>query len=568
MLALIVAVSLAGCGDRVKDTVGCSSDSDCEQGSVCHHESGKCLANVQMAPDLEVWPPSTNNQGWVSQEFLKPTFGLDGKLNLQLKASVSMQGRVYSSDKPGVTVPASIVAWRTSLIKGRPKVQVGTATSSDTKSDLPKAPYVLWLARDLDYTFFVAPKKPYNTLYPPLVVNKIRLTDHIQRDLVLEGLDRTVAVKGKILDAAGSPLPDQKVLGVKGRALNASLRVWASEMDGFYQSTPGLSDAKSGEFLFRVPASVTVPATGRVYTLTVESMPGSIPVPTVSCPNIVLGLFTGQKAEQDLGKLKLPAFLMPRTYTWFVKGSDKKTPVVGATVKFYLKFDKLPRSQGFDKCTAFYQQTAITDSSGKVTVLLLPGNSKNLRYQVTITSPANSRYASQLIKEMEVGATGGVHKDIVLDDRYELKGKVVGPDGKPVVGAVIEAEGIRSVSPDATVQPATTSTTSDDQGIFSLFADSGNYNLNVRPPQGVALPGFVMRNKKIDGNLADLLFKIPRGTILSGTVKQPSGKPLGSAKVEVYEQVYDSAKTLTAIQRASDISTSDGSFTLVLPAKN
>jgi len=291
-------------------------------------------------------------------------------------------------------------------------------------------------------------------------------------------------------------------------------------------------------------------------------------MPTVSCKDVVLGIFAGQKAEQDLGSLRLPAFLMPKLYTWTVKGSDKKTAVVGATVTFRLDFTNMPRNQGYDKCTAYYQQTAITDSDGKITVMLLPGSSKNQLYKVTVTSPNGSRYASRLIKEMEVGGSGGVHKDILLDDRYELSGQVVGPEGKPVNGASIEAVGIKSTSA-TTVQPATTSTTADSKGIFSLFVDSGNYNINVLPPHGAALPSYVMRNKSVSGNVKDLLFKIPRGTILAGTVKQPDGKALGNARIEVYEQVFGSdQKAVSTTLRASDISASSGSFSLVLPAKD
>ena len=571
-LISLFSLAAVACDDGTSLGVECGADQDCTQGSVCHLESGKCLANVQTVPALEVWPPASNNQGWVSQEFLAPTVGGDDKLILQLAPSVSIQGSVYASDKPNKTVPSTVIAWRSSLIEGRPKVQVETTVEAPGKTDSPKD-YVMWLAKGHKYTFFIVPKKPNNALYPPLVVDAMTLSSHTKKDFVLEGMERTVAVKGKVLDASGEAIRKDKVKVTDPKdpkvQLSTSLRVWAFEADGVYQSTQSKTHDTTGAFTFRVPASVTVPATGRIYTVRVESMPGSIPVPTVSCSNVVLGIFSGQKAEQDLGSLHLPAFLMPKAYTWYVKGSDKKTQVAGATVTFRLNFDKMPRNQGFDKCSAYYQQTAVTDSNGKVTMLLLPGASKNQLYQVTVSSPTGSRYASRLIKEMEVGASGGVHKDIILDDRYELTGKVVGPDSKPVVGAAIEAVGIKSLIGTSSVQAATTFTTTDAMGIFNLFADAGNYNINVRPPHGAALPSYAMRNKSVTGNVKDLLFKIPRGTILSGTVKQPGGKSLDHAKVEVYEQVFGSdKKTLTTTLRASDISGASGSFSLVLPAKD
>ncbi len=571
---LVLLLGLAGCDDVATALEAeCSDNLDCAHGMVCHQDSGKCLANVQTAPSVEVWPPSNNNQGWVAQEFINPGLGPDGRLNLRLKASVSIQGSVYASDKPNQPVPARVVAWRDSKIKGRPKVQVETTVGKGGKTDTPKD-YVMWLAPGHKYTFFIAPKKPFNVLYPPLVMDDVTVSSHTKKDFVLEGEKRTVAVKGKVLDATGNAIRDDKVQ-IKDPSrpknptayLSSSLHIWAKEVGGFHESTLAKTDHLTGAFTFRVPPSTTVPATGRTYNVKVESKPGSIPMPTLTCTNVVLGIFSGTKAEQDLGSLRLPAFLMPKLYTWAVKGSDKLTKVAGATVTFRLEMDKVPRNQGFEKCTAFYEQTAITDAAGKVTVMLLPGSTKNQKYQVTITAPNGNPFASRLIKDLEVGASGGVHKDIILDDRYKLSGKVVGPDGKPVAGAAVRAAGIKSVA-SATVQPATTSATTDAKGIFKLFADSGNYNINVRPPHGAALPSFVMRNISVTGNHKDLLFKIPMGTILAGTVSQPSGKALGDARVEVYEQVFNTdQKTLTTTLRASDISASSGAFSLVLPAK-
>ena len=571
---LVLLLAPAGCDDiAAKLDAECMDNLDCAHGMVCHQESGKCLANVQIVPSVEVWPPSNNNQGWVAQEFINPGLGPDGKLSLRLGESVSMQGSVYASDKPNMPVPSRVVAWRDSKIKGRPRVQVETTVGTGGKTDTPKD-YVMWLAPGHKYTFLIAPKMPFNVLYPPLVMDNVTIASHAKKDFVLEGEERTVAVKGKLVDAAGNAIRDDKVK-IKDPAkpkdptayLSSSLHIWAKEVGGFHESTLAKTDHLTGAFSFRVPASTTVPATGRTYDVKVESQPGSIPMPTLTCTNVVLGIFSSAKAEQDLGSLRMPAFLMPKLFTWSVKGSDKLSKVAGATVTFHLAMDKVPRNQGFEKCTAYYQQTAITDATGKVTVMLLPGSTKNQKYQVTVAAPNGSPYASRLIKDLEVGSSGGVHKDIILDDRYELSGKVVGPDGKPVAGAKVEAAGIKSVA-SATVQPATTSATTDAKGIFKLFADSGNYNINVRPPYGAALPSYVMRNISVTGNHDDLLFKIPMGTILAGTVKQPGGKALGNARVEVYEQVYHTdQKTLTTTLRASDISASGGTFSLVLPAK-
>lgn len=566
VLAMLAA---AACEDPQMLSQQCTSDHDCAAGTRCHQESNQCLAPVRSTRDIEVQPSNQNNQGWVAQEFIKPTLTADGKVTLQLKGSVSIQGKVYASDDPTKMVPARIVAWRESLIPGRPRVQVQTEVpKGGGKADGPgkKSSYVLWLAKGFKYSFYVAPTAPLDAKYPPLVVSNLMLSDHLKKDFVLEGTERSVQVKGSIVDATGKALKAANVTDQQGNKLSASLQVRATEMVGSNQSTIAVTDSATGAFTFRVPPGVKVPATGRVYNLHVESAPGGVPVPTVTCSNLVLGLFSGQKAVQNLGSLQLPAFLLPQVYTWRVKGKDG-TPVAGAKVKAYLAFDKLPHSKGFDSCSAYYRRTAITDASGKVSMMLLPGTkAKNQGYEVTVTSPPSSRFASRLVSSMEVGSGGGVLADMVLAKRYLLSGTVVDQDGVPVKSASIVAEGIKSLVGTSRVQPATTSASSDAQGIFTLYADSGNYNLNIRPPQGAAMPSFVMRNKSVTGDVSNLLFKIPTGFVLTGSVQLAGGKPLASAKVEVYEQVYDSDKTLVATQRASRITSQDGTFHMVLPA--
>jgi len=578
LLVTLALVLAGGCNESTLEGGICHVDADCGPGMACHVSTGACLPSVEQAPDLEVWPPNNNNRGWVPQEFIKPLTGDDGLLDLRLQASISLQGKVYASDDLGKGIAARVIAWRDSLVFGRPKVQVEVSTAEGTKN---KGTFLLWLSKGSTYTFNIIPN---SGKYPPLVVSKLKLADHTKRDFVLEGEDRAVEVQGKILDATGNPLLEDTVKKALGKDFSSSVRVRAFEKNGLNQSTiaktqPGTATGTdAGEFSFLVPASYKVPATGTLYTLRVETAPGGIPIPTVECKDMVLGIFTSSKPKpvskpvQTVGALRLPAFLWPKYFTFKVRGKDGSlngAAVSGATVKFSTKLDKMPRSEGFDNCTASYEQTGTTDSKGDVTVALLPGNSgKNMAYTVTVVSPADSPYASRLITKQEVGSGGGITETIFLEQRFKLSGKVVDHQDDPVPHATIEAQGIQLASSPANVPLGQTTANADAQGIFSLYVETGTYNFTVRPPQGAGLPSFIVRNKSVQSDLNSVVFPLPEPQVLTGTVRSAGGDLLSGIKVEAYELINETAQTQRACLQTSDISNSRGRFLLVLPAKD
>jgi len=128
---------------------------ECGKGEACDLATNRCLPRQSgVVPSLEVRPPSQNNQGWEVQEFPKPLMTPDGRVMLKLQQTVSVKGRVHASHDPTLAIPAQIVAWRDSLIQGRPKVQVETSAQTG-KRDGQSDNYVLWLNRGFSYTFSV-----------------------------------------------------------------------------------------------------------------------------------------------------------------------------------------------------------------------------------------------------------------------------------------------------------------------------------------------------------------------------------------------------------------------------
>jgi hypothetical protein len=550
---LLLCFALGGCSANTPAGGRCSLDGDCASG-VCSAATGECLPITHKAPGLEVWPPSQNNQGWVVQEFPKGTLKPNGEVHVQLAAGVSLEGQVYASDLDAAggkkLIPARIVVWRDSKLEGRPPVQVETTVTPSQREGKTQGQttYVLWLARGT-YTAYVVPLEPYDALYPPVVVNGIKVEDHLKQDFVLDGDDRAVDVTGRVVDAAGKPLVRDKTA--------VPVRVRAFRPGGLGYSTLGSADA-SGAFTFKVPAGV------ESYTVRVERAPDGEPIPTMECTGRVLGIM-GADQKQAIGDLTLPPFRFAEPYAVKVVGVDD-LPVAQATVTFTTAL-AVSAPNGYKECSASFTQSGITDAEGKVTLKLLPGDAKNRSYSVTVVSPASSPHASQWLASVEVGPQGGALQAFVLDRRYVLRGRVEMAGAQPVPGAMIEAGAIASGEALSALPPSKASATTDATGAFELHVDPGVYNIDIRPPVDLALPAFGLTAKSIQGNLDGVLFTVPEAKALRGRILDPSGRELPSAQVKVYDLVPELEKPLKhkAVLRGSSVTDPTGSFALLLP---
>lgn len=551
--ALLALALLAACDAKSAPEGSCALDGDCASG-VCNTSTGQCLPSSHKAPGLEVWPPTQNNQGWVAQEFPEGTLKPNGEVQVQLAAGVSLEGQVYASDlddKGGKKlIPARIVVWRDSKLPGRPPVQLETTVTPSQREgkNQGQTTYVLWLARGV-YTAHVVPLEPFDALYPPVVVSGIKVEDHLKQDFVLDGKDRAVDVTGRVVDATGKPLVRDKA--------PVPVRVRAFRPGGLGYSTLGTADA-SGVFAFKVPAGV------ESYTVRVERSPDGEPVPTMECAGRVLGIM-GADQKQAIGDVTLPPFRFAEPYAVKVVGVDD-LPVAQATVTFTAAL-AVSAPNGYKECSASFTQSGITDSEGKVTLKLLPGDAKNRSYSVTVVSPASSPYASQWLASVEVGPQGGALQAFVLDRRYVLRGRVETTGERPVPGAIIEAGAIASGEALSALPPSKASATTDATGAYELHVDPGVYNIDIRPPVDLALPAFGLTAKSIQGNLDGVLFIVPEAKALRGRILDPTGHELPSAQVKVYDLVPELEKPLKhkAVLRGSSVTDPSGSFALLLP---
>jgi len=526
-----------------------------------------CLPTSSETPAVEIAPPNQNNQGLVIQEILKPTRGADGQLIVKLDQGVSLKGKVYASDDATKLIPARIVAYRDSLIAGRPRVQIETSTEFG-KRDTGKEGFVLWLNKRHTYTFLVYPLTPYDYDYPPHV-ETLEVNDHLDKDFVFDGPDRAVIVKGRVLDYTGKALVSKVDISGYKKDISTVMRIRAFETGGLDQSTVSKTDPKSGEFAIKVPA-----ANPGSYTIKVDSAVDSVPLPTLECSKIILGIASSQQQNPQPtqvidGPILLPSFLFPKLYKVKVTDADGG-PVLGATVTFAAELKVLGTNKAFDSCKATYERSGLTDATGTVELLLMPGgNDANQNYDVTVRSPASSQSASRWVPALEVGPNAGTLAPIVLAPRHKLAARVVGSDQRPVAGVLIEASGIISSTSASKLPVTSASAISNDQGDFEIHMDPGTYNLELRPPQGSGLPSFGKTIKVEQSMVGTTDFVVPAARVLPGRVTSWDGKtlkPLSQAMVRIYDLVPKSQHpvTHTATLRASSITDGQGQFSLIV----
>lgn len=552
------------------DQTACSTDAHCGGGEACDLESGRCMASLDTSTfNLEVSPPS-NNQGWVRQEFVS------GQHDLQLDEAVSLQGIVHASDDD-TPLAARVRVWRDSLIEGRPSVLFETTTAGvDTNHE----GYVLWLTRNQTYSLFVTPQPPADTMLPPALEGGLKLEDHGKKDVVLDGADRAVEVVGKVVDAAGKPLP----FAVQVRAYHEGgwLRSTAGQTCGSADkaSCACTDDSCYGDFSLRIPYGV------RSYTVRVEPAiateidGGNIQksaVPTMECSKAVLGLVSPKNGEtprmQLTEALRLPPFPLAQEYKLTVLGSDD-LPLPGAQVTFETPLE-VPHEAGIFKggCAATFRRTATTDDTGTVTLALLPGDSKNRIYQLTVISSPQGPHASKYIPSYELGPSGGTLAPLRLDRRHELRGQVVDYLDRPLAGTRVEAQGLVVSTTSAGLPPSSVSVSADAQGAFVLYVDPGVYHVHCSPAADSGAPRFSWLAKEVRSSIDGLRFKAPEPTLLSGGVLLPAIKErlipegAGGFTVNAYESLPQPDASITSVLRATAISDASGTYRLVLPRR-
>ena len=269
----------------------------------------------------------------------------------------------------------------------------------------------------------------------------------------------TLALHGRLVDAAGSPVVGAKLLGL-----------YESRFLQQFVGATAATDA-AGEFRAEFvlpPAPNRSIAVGDRLRMIVRLRDGSQhEVSFLRTEDGGVSLALAVQVAPPPG-VNGPRDCAPGELTGRVVGALGK-PIKGALA---------------DVWSFFPGNEAETDADGFFRITGLAERDPDPNVEVVIRKAG---YSPQLFLSRPTGRPGWV---IVLRDKTYFEGRVIGPDGKPVKGARIRA----NCGPKLTAGEVWTEATTGDDGRYRMYAQADVYDIQVRVPGvGVArLPETVL----------------------------------------------------------------------------
>ncbi len=136
------------------------------------------------------------------------------------------------------------------------------------------------------------------------------------------------------------------------------------------------------------------------------------------------------------------------------------------------------------------------------------------------------------LKRAARAAAGAVAITALADPTaaFQLTGRVVDPDGAPVVDVDLDLENLETGSTLVTPNDNT-----DSHGRFALEVPSGFYRVLFEPPAGLPLAPHVVPRLQIAGNIT-LDIRLPRGIGLAGRITGPDGLGVADVDLDVFDR--------------------------------
>lgn len=178
--------------------------------------------------------------------------------------------------------------------------------------------------------------------------------------------------------------------------------------------------------------------------------------------------------------------------------------------------------------------TSVRVESGEFTVSLPQGTYR------AYARPLFSDDVGRLVQD-EIVVRSPLVLDLVLPSLTPVTGRVTLTDGRPLVAAdVVATFAVSSLGqPDVTLAthrlPKLARAQTDEAGRFTLFVESGEYDLVVRPGPETRLPWYTLRSFRLPGELPPIA--VPAPIRQSHRLFDPDGNALAFAPVRAYLQV-------------------------------
>jgi hypothetical protein len=519
----------------------------------------ECPTDSTLLLVAEVDPPSDSQL--VRQEFGSVTIDQQsGLFALTLDAQVTLSGNVHIGD--GATaknVAATVVATRPSRIIGRPDVVYQAAVNPIDGN------YTLVVSRSLNdqekYALRVTTTDP--SLAPPQTLSVAAVADSVV-DVAFESALKLPEVHGTILDSLQQPLSGMQV---------QATTVVSGTSAPVVVSTTTVTDA-NGAFSIRLLSSPP----GKVLLTATPTLLAPEHLPSLSRIVDTSKLGPTSALTASLAMPPLPATVQVFYKITGTSTSGAKVAITSATCVFSADVSD-PHATDGTKAT--YRATAMTSTDpqilGQVTVDLIPSDSGNRTYDVTVTPDATQPFGGRTTT-INVGPPG-YGPPIELALRSQLSGLVVDPDGKPLRNLMVvpaAATVAAALSPTSLVAATTPQqANADADGRFSLRLDAGFWDVGLIPPADSMLPRLWLTQLDLNGDLDIGTVLVPRGVIVHGVVHDPSGAPLAHANVRLYTVTSGNTTCAPGDQqclapprlRAEGSSGSDGIVSLILPSE-
>ena len=163
-------------------------------------------------------------------------------------------------------------------------------------------------------------------------------------------------------------------------------------------------------------------------------------------------------------------------------------------------------------------------------------------------------------------------KTLVAGALGTIEGAVTLADGRPLVGAEVEAHVAASVvalGGDPRLWPRTVGTLTDENGGFLLAGDPGTYDIVVRPIEGTGFPWMTVTSQAVSAGSV-LSFPLPMSALVvpapifvDMTLQDGEGVALAGAVVSAYAPVLN-AGSVPQIQLGAWLTDAAGHFTMDL----
>lgn len=207
-----------------------------------------------------------------------------------------------------------------------------------------------------------------------------------------------------------------------------------------------------------------------------------------------------------------------------------------------------------------YELRGLTNQQGRVII----NDSDSLpilrgTYTVSIFPGQESPFATYtgLLELPEIGANINVNRQVVLEPRALISGRIIEEDGTPS-----PLSQVRFLS-NTTRNPTPFLETADALGVFSIYLDPDEY---VMVAESSSHLGYLAQIISVPANTTELILAPDRVqlqpmTAVSGYIVQSTGESVANAEISEVVEVGN-----TTVSRNTTTSDTNGAFTLFLPA--